>query len=125
MGNPVVHFELLSKDPARIGDFYQRLFGWKITARPEFNYSIVEPDAQGDMKGISGGIFKPDQPEPWSTPTTMYVLVDDLAAYGKRVVEAGGKLLMEEQQVPGMGAFTLFADPEGRMMGLWRAAPQQ
>jgi hypothetical protein len=24
--------------------------------------------------------------------------------------------------VPGMGAFSLFTDPEGRMMGLWKAA---
>ncbi len=65
MGNPVVHFELMSKDPARIGAFYQRLFGWKITPRPELNSHIVEPEAAGDMKGISGGIFKPEQPGPW------------------------------------------------------------
>jgi len=24
--------------------------------------------------------------------------------------------------VPGMGAFSLFTDPEGRMMGLWKTA---
>ncbi len=29
---------------------------------------------------------------------------------------------LEEQQVSGMGAFSLFTDPEGRMMGLWKAA---
>ena len=26
----------------------------------------------------------------------------------------------EEQEVPGLGAFCLFPDPEGRMMVLWR-----
>jgi hypothetical protein len=35
--------------------------------------------------------------------------VDDLAAFRRRVVEAGGKILMEEQAVPGMGSFALFA----------------
>ncbi len=25
------------------------------------------------------------------------------------------------QKVPGMGKFSLFTDPEGRMMGLWKA----
>jgi predicted enzyme related to lactoylglutathione lyase len=49
-----------------------------------------------------------------------YIAVDDLTAYRKRVVEAGGKIHVEEQEVPGMGAFSLFTDPEGRMMGLWK-----
>jgi len=43
-----------------------------------------------------------------------------LAAYRKRIVAEGGKIHVEEQEVPGMGAFTLFTDPEGRMMGLWK-----
>ena len=50
-----------------------------------------------------------------------YVLVDDLAAYRKKVVAAGGKIHVEEQKVPGMGKLSLFTDPEGRMMGLWKA----
>lgn len=45
MGNPVVHFELMSNDPARIGDFYQRLFGWKVTPRPKL-------DPEGRMLGL-------------------------------------------------------------------------
>jgi len=53
---------------------------------------------------------------------TLYIDVDDLAAYGKKVVAAGGKIHIEEQAVPGMGTFSLFTDPEGRMMGLWKAS---
>ena len=49
-----------------------------------------------------------------------YILVDDLAKYRKQVVAAGGKIHIEEQKVPGMGKFSLFTDPEGRMMGLWK-----
>jgi predicted enzyme related to lactoylglutathione lyase len=37
------------------------------------------------------------------------------------IVAAGGKILVEEQEVPRMGKFSLFTDPEGRMMGLWKA----
>ena len=50
----------------------------------------------------------------------MYVNVDDLDAYCKRVVDAGGKVVIKEQEVPGMGTFSLVLDPEGRMMGLWK-----
>lgn len=34
-----------------------------------------------------------------------YVLVDDIAAFRKKIVGAGGKIHVDEQQVPGMGAF--------------------
>ena len=42
MGSPVVHWELMSKDPAKVSAFYEKIFGWKIQHRPELNYRIVE-----------------------------------------------------------------------------------
>ena len=116
MGNPVVHWELMSKEPEKVADFYAKLFGWKIDHRPELNYRIVDTGGEG---GINGGIVKPDRPGPWPGNMLFYIAVDDLAAHRRRIVAAGGKIHVEEQQVPGMGAFTLFTDPEGRMMGLW------
>ena len=121
MGNPVVHFELMSKNPAKVSDFYAKTFGWKVKHMPEINYRIVDTDAKGSaMPGINGGIVKPDKPEPWPGNTLCYILVDDLAAYRKKVKAAGGKIHVEEQKVAGMGAFSLFTDPDGRMMGLWK-----
>src|SRR4249920_1733863 len=83
MGNPVVHWELLSKQPAKIASFYEQLFGWKIQHRPELNYRIVETGGEG---GINGGIIDPQREGPWPGNTTVYIAVDDLAAYRKRVV---------------------------------------
>ena len=117
MGKPVTHWELLSKDPAKLSDFYKKVFDWKIQHIPEMNYRFVETGGQG---GINGGIIQPKREEPWPGNMTLYIAVDDLAAYRKRVVAAGGTIHVEEQEVPGMGSFTLFTDPEGRMMGLWK-----
>jgi len=119
MGNAVVHWELMSKNPEKVAEFYQKIFNWKVEHHPELNYRIVQTQ---NKDGINGGIVKPDKPEPWPGNMTMYIAVDDLATYRKRVVEAGGKICIEEQQVLGMGAFSLFTDPEGRMMGLWQNA---
>ena len=121
MGNAVIHFELMSKEPEKVSDFYAKIFGWKITHHPEINYRIVETGAEGEMHGINGGIVKPDKPGPWPCNMLFYILVDDLSAYRKKVVKAGGKIHVEEQKVPGMGKFCLFTDPEGRMMGLWKS----
>jgi uncharacterized protein len=117
MGRAVVHFELMSKDPVKVAGFYEKIFGWKVTHHPELNYRIVETGAGA---GINGGIVKPDKPEPWPGNMTLYIEVEDLASYRERIVGAGGKIHVEAQEVPGMGRFTLFTDPEGRMMGLWQ-----
>lgn len=118
MGRPVVHWELMSNDPAKVSQFYAKIFDWKVQHLPETNYRLVETGGEG----INGGIFKPDREGPWPGNMTLYIAVDDLAAYRKRIVAAGGKIHVEEQEVPGMGTLSLFTDPEGRMMGLWKAA---
>jgi predicted enzyme related to lactoylglutathione lyase len=119
MGNAVVHWELMSQDPAKVAQFYEKVFDWKIQHMPELNYRIVDTGAQS---GINGGIVKPERDGPWPGNMLFYINVHDLAAYRRKVVEAGGKIHVEQQEVPGMGAFSLFTDPEGRMMGLWKAA---
>jgi len=119
VGNPVVHWELMSKEPAKVADFYARIFGWKVQhVGGPADYRIVETGGEG---GINGGIVKPEREGPWPGNMLFYIAVDDLAAYRKKVVAAGGKIHVEEQKVPGMGKFSLFTDPEGRMMGLWKA----
>lgn len=117
MANPVVHWEMWSKDPAKVSEFYGRVFGWSVQHMPEMDYRFVEAGGEG---GIGGGIMKP-RDGPWPGNLALYVDVDDLVAYARRIVEAGGRMLVEDQKVPGMGAFSLFADPEGRVMGLWKA----
>ena len=121
MGNAVVHWEFWSKDPAKVSAFYERVFDWKVNFMPQLDYRIVDTGATGEMKGINGGIMKPQEGE-WPGNMAFYIMVDDLAAYRKKVMEAGGKILVEEQQVPGMGSFSLFADPDGRVLGIWKVA---
>jgi predicted enzyme related to lactoylglutathione lyase len=110
MGKPVTHWELLSKDPAKVSEFYEKVFEWKIQHIPEMNYRFVETGGQG---GINGGILRPQRPEPWPGNMTFYIDVEDLSDYRQRIVAAGGKILIEEQDVAGMGAFSLFTDPRG------------
>ena len=119
MGRPVVHWELWTKSPEKTGEFYRRVFDWKITAIPEMKYHLVDTASQG---GINGGIMTPPREGPWPGNMSFYIDVDDLATYRERVEAAGGKILVEQQEVAGMGAFSLFSDPDGRVIGLWKQA---
>ena len=64
MGRPVVHWEFMSKDPEKVSDFYAKIFGWKVRHIPQLNYRLVETGAKGEMRGINGGILKPEREGP-------------------------------------------------------------
>ena len=116
MGNPVVHWELWSEDPDKAAEFYGKVFDWEMRSIPEMNYHLAETGGEG---GINGGIMKP-QEGPWPAKLTFYIDVDDLATYRQKITDAGGKIVVEEMEVPGVGSFTLFEDPDGRVIGLWK-----
>ena len=119
MGQPVVHLELWSQDPAKVSEFYEKVFDWNVKHMPEMDYHLVQTGGEG---GIDGGIMKP-QAGPLPGNMAFYINVDDLDVYGKKVVEAGGKVVVDKMEVPGVGSFTLFEDPDGRVMGMWLQLP--
>jgi predicted enzyme related to lactoylglutathione lyase len=116
MGQAVVHWEFWSDDPAKIGDFYQKVFGWNIRQLPELNYRLVET---GASVGINGGILKP-QSGPWPGKLALYIDVDDIDSFNAKIREAGGRVVVEKMDVPGVGQLSLFEDPEGRVLGMWK-----
>lgn len=116
MGRPVVHWELWSEDPAKVSDFYAKVFDWDVRDLPEMNYRLVETGGEG---GINGGIMQP-QKGPWPGNMAFYIDVDDLASYRQRIIDAGGKIVVEEMEVPGVGFLALFEDPDGRVLGIWK-----
>ena len=116
MGQPVVHWELWSEDPERISRFYRSVFDWQIRHIPEMNYRLVQTGGPG---GIDGGIMKP-QAGPWPGKLSLYIDVDDIDEYGKRIIDSGGRIVVAKTDVPGVGQMALFEDPDGRVLGLWR-----
>src|SRR2546423_4727363 len=58
--NPVVHFEVLGRDPNALRKFYSEALGWVAGPADDspFEYSMIQP---GEGKGIAGGIGKAPQ----------------------------------------------------------------
>ena len=120
MGRPVVHWELWSGDPGKVADFYAKVFDWEIRHIPEMDYRLVETGGDG---GINGGIMKPKEGS-WPGNLALYIDVDDLGAYREKIQKAGGKIVVEQVDVPEVGSFSLFEDPDGRVLGLWKQKKQ-
>ena len=56
MGNPVVHWELMSNDPAGVSAFYAKIFGWKVKNMPQLNYRTVETGSKDGIAALAASI---------------------------------------------------------------------
>ena len=121
MGQPVVHWELWSENTEALSEFYSKVFDWNVTFIPEMNYHLVDTESDDGI----GGAFMTPQKGPWPGDMALYIDVDDLATYRERIEAAGGKVVVPEMDVPGVGSFMLFEDPDGRVLGCWKQLPKQ
>ena len=113
MANPICHFELVTPDVEKARDFYSRLFDWKIEAMPGADYWLINAGREP-----GGGMMKtpaPGVPTAW----TMYVLVNDVENALARVKDLGGRVLTPKTEIPGIGWFGVFADPQGAVLALF------
>jgi predicted enzyme related to lactoylglutathione lyase len=116
MARPVVHFEIGATDAAKINEFYRQMFDWSIdTSMP--GYGLIAATGGG---GIGGGILQTREGMP--PYLTFYVAVDDLAAALVKAESLGGKTIVPPTPIPNVGAFAMFEDPEGHMIGLMKEA---
>jgi len=114
MAHPVVHFEIAGKDGTKLQEFYRKLFDWKIEVDPAMNYGMVDTGGEG----INGGVFQAPAEAP--AYLTFYIQVDDLQAYLDKAVSLGGSVIVPPTPIPNIGAFAMFNDPEGNLLGLFK-----
>ena len=123
--NPVVHFEMPAKDRKRMSDFYTNTFGWKTQQFGEEmgNYVLVttaESDETGRPKqrgAINGGFYQRTD-DPVSHAPSVVVAVENINDHIKKVTDAGGKIIGEPMQIPGVGMWVSFFDTEGNRVSM-------
>jgi hypothetical protein len=122
--NPVVHFEMPAEDRKRVAQFYSKVFGWKTEQLGEEmgNYVLAtttDSDEMGPKKpgAINGGFFQKTDDKPAQHPSVV-IAVEDIKQHMKSVESAGGKVLGEPWDIPGVGLYVSFLDTEGNRVGM-------
>lgn len=120
MSHPVVHFEIIGRDPAGLRRYYGELFGWEFGTGDASAPAISEPGNYGFVGGettggINGGIGGGVDHEP---RVLFYVAVPNVEAALKAAERLGGTPRMGPEGAPGSLVVGQFIDPEGNLIGV-------
>ncbi len=123
--DPVVHFEMPAEDRERMAAFYTTVFGWQTQLLGEEmgNYVLAattETDEHGrpTIPGtINGGFYPKSQDMPAQYPSVV-IGVKDIHQSIAKVNAAGGQVLGEPMEIPGIGVYVSFFDTEGNRLSL-------
>src|SRR5690349_20534298 len=114
--NPVIHFEMPAEDKKRMTKFYTNVYGWQAKQKgPEMGEYVVVTTTESDEKGpkkpgaINGGFYQKTNDKPSQHPSAV-IWVEDIKAYMKKVEGAGGKVIGEPWDIPGVGLYVSFFD---------------
>lgn len=129
--DPVVHFELPYDDRERITRFYREVFGWQLEHLGEQMGGYVlattsreaqQPHPEARPGAIDGGFFprKPDWPAQFPS---VVIGVADIAARMQQIDTAGGEVLGEPMDIPGVGRYVSFHDTEGNRVAILQPRP--
>lgn len=121
--HPVIHFEIMTKDPDALSAFFSKTFDWDFSGHTSGGegvptYIIARPTGEEmpSEYGINGGIG--GTPEGYDGHVTFYIRVDDVEEALRKVEANGGKRMMGPEQVPNGPEIGLFVDPQGHTIGL-------
>jgi len=126
----VVHFEMPYDEAERMARFYEAAFGWKMKAMgEEMGGYVLATTARTGADGrptqggtINGGFFRKKPDWPAQVPSVV-IAVRDIVDAMDRISKAGGRLLGEPMQIPGVGGYVSFMDTEGNRVSLLQPLP--
>ena len=117
MGDPVMQWQIISKDPAKHAAFYSAVFGWTINSDNPLGYRMA---STGSGRGVEGG-FWPAPPEA-SSFVQLFIEVGDLANAVDKVTRNGGSILIPPQTLPQGEQLAILRDPLGLTFGIMTPA---
>jgi uncharacterized protein len=126
----VVHFEMPYENRERMAKFYQSAFGWQtqMLGQDMNNYVVAtttETSEAGPTKpgAINGGFYGKMPDRPMQYPSVV-IAVDDVKKSSQKVAAAGGKVLGDPMDIPGVGKYVSFVDPEGNRVSMLQPLPR-
>ena len=114
--------ELMTRDVDAAKSFYRAVLGWELEDinMPSGPYTTIQ--AGGEQVG---GIMPMPEDVPAGTPPhwATYVTVQDVDTVAARIRRHGGTVLVPPMDIPFVGRFCTFCDPQGAVLSVISYTP--
>jgi predicted enzyme related to lactoylglutathione lyase len=112
MPNHVRFFAITADDVERARSFYEAVFGWTFEDWGPPDFYII------GGAGMNGALQKRHEPLAGTHPRSfeLTVGVDDIDEIARKVVAAGGAIVMQKSHLDGVGTMIQFTDTERNRM---------
>ena len=115
MPHTICHLEIPTTDVKKSGEFYKKLFGWKIDYGWRKDYATFSTE-EGVLTG--GGLDSSEEARSLGK-IIVYILVDDINTMLERAVKLDAKKVKEKTEIPNVGWYGLFTDLDDNTIGLF------
>jgi uncharacterized protein len=107
----------MTTDTEAAKTFYGEVFGWTMTDEPVEGktYTVLKAGDRevGGMMSTSAAMVG-NPPPHWG----VYVTVEDVEVSAKRAEELGAQMMIPPTDIPDVGRFCLFRDPQGAVLSM-------
>ena len=117
MANNVAHFDIAADDVERARRFYEQVFGWRFEAWGPPDFYLIQTGPASNP-GIHGSLSKRSKPvgDGGRSAFECTISVEDLAPIKTAVVAGGGKIVLDDHEIVGVGTLIRFEDTEGNVV---------
>lgn len=116
--NPVFHFEIPVHNMDRAKEFYEGVFGYRLTRQKVDGYDMAFFPRVDGAAGASGALAKGDVYKPSKKGAIIYFDVADIDTVLQNAKQRGAKILYEKKDVGEAGYVAEFEDSEGNRVAL-------
>ncbi|MGE3540659.1 MAG: VOC family protein [Candidatus Tectimicrobiota bacterium] len=109
--------ELMTTDVEAAKQFYTTLLGWTtedVSVVEGMTYTVVKAGEEGIGGMMALTHCAPGTPPHWAN----YITVDDVDAVARKAQELGATTLVPATDIPNVGRFYTFRDPQGAVISV-------
>jgi predicted enzyme related to lactoylglutathione lyase len=120
MGSPIVHWDLEVSDLQKAKAFYGGILDWRFDDSSFPGYTTIDVGEEG-----RGGGMMQRPPEVPGCALNIYFGTDDVEATLAKAAAGGATVLNGKTEIPGIGFWGMFLDPDGIPVCLFESAPRR
>jgi predicted enzyme related to lactoylglutathione lyase len=115
MPNPVIRWQIVSPEPDKAANFYQKLFDWKLSKANAMGYRELKTGTLSSSP-VDGGVWP--APPGQGALVQLFFEVSDVDAHIEKATRLGAKLVVPKSVLPDGDTMAVLLDPTGLSFGV-------